>query len=373
MSSKFTIVSNALPIVFHVKCTVLGRLGKAFLLATCLSIRLFADTGVSLPKVTNPPSVTSPSGTLFEPADDSTLLAALDRLYRMDYAAADSILSSLPDGPARGYFRGLVGINRFNDLGDTAALFAAERLWERIDRAEDTVNSVVRKQANYPLYRGLAELQLSYVASLTGGRIRAARLGRNAVGRLRPLSRFAEAEAALALYDYYKADLMKGVEWLPFVKADKEAPLKRLEAAIPRSRYLKEILQTSLQWIYYDLGRYDQGLKPINAFLARYPRNRPYRAMLADFRFRRGDLDSAARIHEGLAGEYLGLRGIYPPPAYLPLGYLSSVGNLAKIGASRKRPDEVAPRLAVWYSSEYGGMMKWLPGSLRREVDSLKK
>ncbi|MDQ3002147.1 MAG: hypothetical protein M3Y08_12920 [Fibrobacterota bacterium] len=314
-----------------------------------------------------------PTGTLFEPGHDGVILLALECLYRGDYASADSILSALPDCPARAYFRGLVGVNRFDDLGDTSALFAAEALWERVDRAADSSGSIFRSDANFPLYRGLSGLQLSYVASVTGGRIRAARLGRKAVGLLRPLAHLAEAEAALALYDYYKATMFKGVDWVPFVIADKQTPLKRLEAAIPRSRYLREILRTSLLWLYYDASRYEDGLKPIEAFLVRFPRNRSYRQMRADFRYRKRDLDSALAIHQKLASEYLDLGRIYPTPAYLPLGYLSSVGNLAKIYASKKQQDSLEWQLAIWHSPRYRGMMKWLPASLKREVEALKK
>jgi tetratricopeptide (TPR) repeat protein len=366
-SSKFTIVSNPDPLRFHPKCKVLDRIAKRFLPAAC--ILLFGLSGTRADTHTGTPFLC-----LSEPAHDGALLALMDRVYRADYAAADSIAAGLPDGPARAYFRGLVGINRFSDLGDTAALFAADRAWDRLDRAGDSAGSAIRNDPNYPLYRGLAELQMSYVANLTGGRIRSALLGRKAVKLLAPLARFAEAECALALYDYYKAQLLEGVDWLPFVaKADREKPLQALETAIPRSRYLQEILRTSLLWIYYDLGRYDLGRKHIEAFLARYPGNRPYRAMLADFRFRQGDVDSAGRIHERLAAEYRDLQTAYPAPAYLPLGYLSSVGNLAKISASRKQGEPLKAQLAIWYSPRYGGVMKWLPASLRHEVDSLKK
>jgi hypothetical protein len=298
----------------------------------------------------------------------------MEGIYAAEYNTADSILSALPDGPGRAYFRGLVGINRFNDLGDTAALSAAENLWDRLDRAGDSASSILRRDPNYPLYRGLAQLQSSYVANLRGGRIRSALLGRKAVKTLAPLRRFAEAEAALALYDYYKAEIIEGVDWIPFVsKADRERPLRMLTDAIPRSRYLNVVLHTSLIWIYYDLGRYAQGVGHIDAFLAAHPRNRPYRAMFADFRYRQGNLDSAQAIHVALAAEYLALGRNPPVSGLLPLGYLSSVGNLAKISASRKRRDELDRHLAVWNSPGYGDTMKWLPASLRREVDSLKK
>jgi hypothetical protein len=329
-----------------------------------------ASSGMS---PTRPPSVSAPAASLYEPAHDSLILAALDHIYRGEYDDADAALATLPGGPARAYFRGLVRVNRYEDLGDTAALFQAKALWDGLDRAADTAASPRLRDPNYPLYRGLAELQLSYVASVTGERFQAARLGRKAVGLLRPLSGLAEAEAALALYDYYKAALLKGVSWLPFVDADKERPLKRLEGAVPRSRYLRDVLQTSRLWILYDATRYDAGVPDIQAFLGRFPRNRAYRQMLADFRYRQGDLDGARSLHEALLSEYQELGRKYPSPAYLPLGYLSSIGNLAKIDASQKRRDSLEKHLAVWNAAGYKETKKWLPASLVREVDALKK
>ena len=357
------------------------RKGTAFLSALgLLCIGLFADPRVSpVPPLASAPfsgsarSDSAHGGALYEPVHDAAILKALDRIYRAEYDSAEAVLAALPDCPARAYFRGLVRINRYDDLGDTAALFAAEALWERLDRAADTAASVLLKDGNYPVYRGLAKLQLSYVASVTGGRIRAARLGRKAVDLLRPYSGYAEAAAALALYEYYKAALLKGIAWLPFVSADRDRPLENLEAAIPRSRYLREILRTSLIWIHYDAGRYREGLEPIREFLARYPGNRTYRQMRADFRYRQGDLDAARRMQDSLLAEYRGLGRLYSSPAYLPLGYLSAVGNLAKLDASQKRRDWLDRDLTLWYSPRYKGMLKWLPASLVREVDSLKK
>jgi len=316
---------------------------------------------------------------LSEPGYDSLLMRALDTLYRGAYASADSLLRSLPDIPARGFFLGLALAARCNDLGDTAALSAAETEWERIERAGDEGGSPLAKTANYGIYRGLAELQLSYVASLHGGgRIQAARLGRRAAKHLQSYPGIAEAEAALALYDYYKAQLLKGIDWFPFVNADREGPLRRLEAAVPRSRYLHATLSASLLWIYYDSGRYDLGLPAIRGFLARYPGNRLWRQMLADFEFRGsrsggGNLDSALALHLALSAEYQALASVSPPPADLPLGYLCSVGNLAKIYAAQGKRELLQQQLGIWYSPRYAGVGDWLPASLVREVEVLRK
>jgi hypothetical protein len=151
-----------------------------------------------------------------------------------------------------------------------------------------------------------------------------------------------------------------------------------LEAAVPRSRYLHATLSASLLWIYYDSGRYAEGMPAIRGFLARYPGNRTWRQMLADFHFRgarsgAGALDSALALHLALSAEYRALAAEYPPPAYLPLGYLCSVGNLAKIYAAQGKRDLFERELGIWYSPGYAGLRNWLPGSLVREMETLRK
>lgn len=361
MPSQDTLVSNPNRKNFRSP----GAFAKAFLLGA------FFSAGIG---AADPPSLLP----LSEPGYDSLLVRALDTLNRGAYTAADSLLRSLPDIPARGFFRGLGLAARCNDLGDTAALTAAEAEWERLARAGDERDSPLAHTANYGIYRGLAEMQMSYVASLHGSRLQAARLGRRAAKHLESHARIAEAEAALALYDYYKAELLQGIDWLPFVKADRAGPLRRVEAAVSRSRYLHATLSASLLWIYYDSGRYAEGMPAIRGFLARYPGNRVWRQMLADFHFRgaksgAGDLDSALALHLALASEYQSLASAYPPPAYLPLGYLCSVGNLAKIYAAQGKRDLLERQLEIWYAPRYAGLSPWLPASLVREVDGLRK
>lgn len=309
---------------------------------------------------------------LFEARYDGAIVQALDRMCRLDHAGADSLLrASLPSAaPALAYFRGLVLFNRFNDLGDTAALSQAAALWQ----------SVVTPAAPFPAadtqnlsaYAGLSELQLSYVASITGHSVRAALCGRKAESLLKPLRGLAEADAALALFEYYQAALLKGVDWLPFVHPDLDGPRDRLAAAVPRSRYLRGVLQTSLLWLYYDDGRFDQGLALIRTFLARYPENRLYQEMEADFRFRRKEFASARDLHESLKEEYVRVKNASACAACLPTGYLSAVGNLAKDYAALHQGDLREKHLRIWSSPEFTEVLPWLPASLRREVKALQ-
>lgn len=321
-----------------------------------------------------------------EPARDSAVLAGIGRMLDAEYGAADSAFTAgLPAAsPAQAYFRGLNLFYRFNDLGDTASLSRAESLWTAAaDRGSRNLRSRNPSDTvNIALYRGLSTLQLSYVASLTRRGTQSARLGLRAAGQLKPSRGKAEADAALALFDYYKATLLRGVDWLPFVKADAEGPLRRLEESVPRSRYLRDILQASLLWLYYDTGRHDRGLVLIDAFLARHPGNRIYRQMRADFLFRRSgpgipggpsDLAGALAVHEGLLREYEGFLTACPPPACLPLGYLSSVGNLAKIHGKLGNAEALRKYLGIWSSPRFSAFSGWLPASLRKEVEALRE
>lgn len=312
---------------------------------------------------------------LFERGRDSAILAGLERMYRMEYEEADSLFAAkmAPGSAGRAFFLGLVAFNRFNDRGDAAALSRAESLWTAVDTLPAPGADGSAAISNRALYRGLSTLQLSYVAGLRDQSLRAARLGRKAAAQLRPVADQAEAAAALALYDYYKADLLKGMDWVPFVKGDMAGPLRRLETNLPRSRYLGDVLQASLLWLYYDAGRYDEGLRRIDAFLSRYPDNRAYRQIRADFLFRRGrddDLGAARAIHESLMAEYAALRLTCPEPTCLPIGYLSSVGNLVKIHARAGREELRRNYADIWFAEGFRPYHRWLPVSLKREVES---
>ncbi len=287
----------------------------------------------------------------------------------MDYAGADAGLLSLPPSNARAYFQGLVAVNRYNDLGDTAALYRSRKIWEALIESLDQKNP----SPHEVLYSALTNFQLSYVYGVLGEKLHAARVGRQAAILAGQVSDQVEAQAALALYQYYKAGMFHALAWMPFVTADQKGPLRDLAAAIPQSRYLKEVLQTSLLWLYYDAARYDDGLVLINAFLSRYPANRLYRQVKADFLFRKKVYADAESLQLTLATEYAPLRQGQIGDKCLPIGYLSAVGNLAKIAAAQGDQNRLSKQLAIWEAPVFKPVQPWLAPSLRREVSALSK
>lgn len=315
---------------------------------------------------------------LFDSAFDSQIIHVIESVNRMNYSEADSVLKSIPISTTRIYFQGLVDLSRFNDLGDTAALWRAEGSWQKLIQGQDSLlqlkhHSKKLDEINNGIFLGLSELQLSYIDNLKGEKLRSTRMGMKAISHLKLFPGIAEAIAAIALYNYYKADLLKGVNWVPFVHVDTLGPISQLETAIHHSRYLKNVFETSLLWLYYDQKKYAEGLIRINHFLDLYPQNRLYRQMKADFLFREGDSKNAKEIHESLYAEYARLKSASATVNFIPIGYLSSLGNLIKINHAENQTKLMSEQLLIWNSPEAQKNMSWLPKSLKKEVEMLNK
>ncbi len=297
---------------------------------------------------------------------DAEIRAALEAVFHMHYAAAESLCVRLPErDPARNYFAGLADLDRFADLGDTAALRRAELNWLALDT--DSAGTWQVDAASRSVYRGLAEFQLSYIATLRGERLRATRLAFGAQHRLARDTAFAEARAALALFDYYRLRLLEHLNFLPFVDVHSELPLHRLEAAADSSRYLKDVLMASAFWIHFDRGEFDAALRSLAGFLTRYPHNRVVRQMRADVWYRAGRWAEAQDEYQNLLREYARLRDSLPKTC-LPLGYYCAAGNLARIDAAMGQKASAAHYWREWRRADSLGLGPWLPASLKRAL-----
>lgn len=291
---------------------------------------------------------------------------ALDRMFRMEYAAAEkTLLTELPDSsPARPYFAGMVCLNRFLDLGDTAALARAEAYWNPLAPAgEPPGRFAAAAPESLRLYRGLAGFQLAHVAALRGARLRPAMLALSARRRLDNLET-PEARASLMLYDYWRDQILAKI---PFVRAD-AFPLEDFQAAANASPRLENAFLFALFWIHLDAERPEAGRVLVEDFLGRYPNHRLGREMRAAALFRAGRLEEARAEHENLRKEYAARDGDPDCPACLPLGYYRAVGNLARIYAALGLPGKADARLGEWNRAAAAGLAPWLPGSLSRDL-----
>ena len=228
-------------------------------------------------------------------------MAAMEHAFRMEYAAAESSLTQIPnDIAARPYFMGLSCLTRFQDLGDTAALRRAEIFWDRLSPHHASSEHFKEDSIQLRLVRGMAALQLSYISSLRGSSLRSASLALTARGQLIPVAGQAEADAGLALFDYYRERALEKIRFLPFVNPNAEVPLRQLKTAANHSRYLRDGLLVSAFWIHIDRKEIDSALHIADDFLRRYPRNRLARQMRGSALFRGGRLPDARREYEAL-------------------------------------------------------------------------
>lgn len=307
-----------------------------------------------------------PSRPLLPPAGQAAVETALDRMYRMDYPAAEeTLLRDLPPSSARLFFTGLVRLNRFMDWGDTAALRRAEASWETLVSSRDPEASVPTDGTDPhgpALWRALGLVQLSHAAAVRGETLRAARLALSAERRLRAVDR-PEARAALMLLDYYRGRLLERLPLLGPPTFDERTFARRIGA----TPVLRDLFLGPLFWIHVDRDRHEAADSLTRAFLRRYPDNRLARQMRADGLFHAGALEPALAEQERLRGEYRALR----VPESLPLGYYRAVGALARLQAARGRPGEAGALREEWRRAEDGDLGPWLPPSLRKDLRNL--
>jgi len=312
--------------------------------------------------------------TLKEEKYDSLLVVFLDQLYLQKYSDAELTLkSSIPENfSGYLYFNGLFNCTVYNDLGDTAALAKAKRSWETLhlelkkkSKSSSFSSESEKKEA---LYFGLTLLQLSYVSTIYGKLLPAALHARDGMKILKKVPEYIEAQCASQTHEYYKKNLMKVFSWLPFVDTDRTKPRKFLENHYHKSRYLSPIFLTPLIWMKFDNGLYHEGLDLTRNFLKKYPDNRIFRLIEADFLYKLKEYEKAAAIFETIKLEY---HQMYSHPSrdhFIQIGYLSAVGNLVRIYHDTKNKDGYIKNATIWFSKETKNNRKWLPKSLIKDL-----
>ncbi len=301
---------------------------------------------------------------------DSLLNRGLEWAQQGDYESALQTLNSPALLSWRGtpYFRGLVLLQKTEDLGDTAAFFEASQLWSQLWKGSAKTDSNSEKSwasANLPLIRTLAGLQWAGALQKRGQTWKSTRISLQAQKALKAQRNCPEAEAGLALFDYYSAVLLAKI---PFVSDDRQAAAHRLDSASRLCFRLGSVLRTAWLWTEFDQGRYQAGLDHLQESLTRYPNHRLNRQMLGDFQFRKG------LVKEALASYRIAFSAYRPPQPrvswkLLPIGYLSCAGNLARIHAALGAKDSALVYLDIWEAKPYASLQEWLPPSL---VSALK-
>lgn len=92
---------------------------------------------------------------------------------------------------------------------------------------------------------------------------------------------FNEALIANGIYKYWKSAQTKSLNWLPFVKDEREEAIKMLENSIKQKSYNQYLGISSLIWIYIDNNESQKAIELSNKMLDQYKNSRYFMWALA--------------------------------------------------------------------------------------------
>jgi hypothetical protein len=312
-----------------------------------------------------------------EETHDQLIRDFLNCLYQQKYKTADSLLNRGFNGNEPGYlyFKGLLFCTVFNDYGDTSSLNHSKHYWEKLKESIEKEGNISNKKSSVPLalYHGLTLMQISYISSVKYHFFNSILQARSGIKILKRQNHFLEAQCAVQIYEYYKNDLLKSLNWLPFFEVDKTKQRRFLEQNYSRSRYLAIIFLTPLIWMQFDEGKYQKGLDFTRSFLNKFPENRIYRLMEADFYYKMKKYAQSAEIFEDIKSEYLKIYSELNKKKCIKINYYCAAGNLVRVYDAMRNQEGKNRNAAIWFSDECDKVRKWLPASLVKDLKRYKR
>jgi tetratricopeptide (TPR) repeat protein len=83
-----------------------------------------------------------------------------------------------------------------------------------------------------------------------------------------------DAYLGIGTYKYYRSKLSKFLNWLPFVRDEKETGIELIELAIEKGKFSSAAAMNALIWIYIGEEKYAQADEWIEKALGKYPESR---------------------------------------------------------------------------------------------------
>jgi len=269
--------------------------------------------------------------------------------------------AKLPEGRI---LQAVVGMSRFSDPHETAAL---ERARKALDESLNRLDGGKSVHDRYLL--AIALSQDSYLASLEGRNLTAALSGRKAANLCQALMAEGwdspDIKGILGGYLFWKSQSL-GMFRSAFGGDTRDKGIEWTRQAAASDGPFQEAYRTSLMWIRFERKEFAQGLALARAGLAAVPGNRAYRQAEGDMLFRLGRFPEALETYRASWTEYVGLEQI-------PANRLSAAGNLARIHEALGRPDSARAWLDTLDAPRYLAVRKWLPPSLVRELEPVRK
>jgi tetratricopeptide (TPR) repeat protein len=192
-----------------------------------------------------------------------------------------------------------------------AAVIQAEMLdaedYDRILEFEKNIDLCVLKSENikkerpddpWPLfYEGSAYLYKSYMQGKEKKWWPAYRSAKKGAGRLESIldldSRFYDAFLGIGSYKYWKSSKTKFLQWLPFIKDEREIGIQMIKVAIESGQFVQLIARDQLAWIMLDSGKYEEAKKYAGVNMRLYPGSRFFQWTMLEVFYRAGDKKQA--------------------------------------------------------------------------------
>jgi tetratricopeptide (TPR) repeat protein len=213
------------------------------------------------------------------------LTRGINNLVNQDYASAKKVFNLLkderPELPLGNIYIAAAYIAEAYDYGKEYNEAVIE---ENLSAARDKVKALVRKEGQNiwnKYYLALTEAYYSYYKALTGTWLTAITDGMDAVSAFEDCIKidpsFYEAFIAVGAYKYWRSRKMEFINWIPFVKDEKQVGIELLESSMKYASYNSYLASSTLMWIYIDQKEFEKAVTVADKALKDFPENRAFK------------------------------------------------------------------------------------------------
>lgn len=307
-----------------------------------------------------------PPDTLWHPVAFPAFQAASRLALSGRYRQADSVALSLERTLRRegSLLRASVDLTAFSDLHESARLESAR---SKLAGLGKDLSDPVSARERFLLV--MVQSQDAYLATLESSTFTAALSGRKAASLAQDLMdegfQNPDLQGILGGYLFWKAHSLGALAGA-FGGDTRDKGLDWTARAAASSSPFHEVYRTSLLWMRFERKEFPLAFAVVKEARANLPENRLLRQAEGDILYR---MDRRAEALEVYRTSFLEYRGLEP----LPVNRIAAAGNLARIHEAMGHADSARAWIDTVDASRYSKVRKWLPPSLVRELEPVRK
>ncbi|HVO73569.1 MAG TPA: hypothetical protein VMT35_06075 [Ignavibacteriaceae bacterium] len=217
------------------------------------------------------------------------LKSGIEAIVNQDYNEAAKIFSKLdlnyPKIPLGKIYSAAVEIAKAYDYGTD---FNSGFINRNLEEASDAADELLKKDPDniWNIYfKGLAEGYTAYYNALQRDYLSALNNGYDAMTMFEKClaadSSFYDAYTAIGVYRYWKSRKTEFLNWLPFIKDEREEGIKNLITSLHHFIYNEHLAANSLIWIYIDRKEFGKAIETADEMLKQHPASRQFKWALA--------------------------------------------------------------------------------------------